>query len=446
LADRINLIRKKYPKVSPQIIQELSQIDPTGEKGAYLEWLVRRVSDGNIRWPEDQRRTQVALTTYANLKQSPRFLKEHGVNPDINKYTLHDLEDIEDKILGRPLQTERQEGENRNPSAKLIYNQGGYKIIQVGGPGTDLEQASQALCFYANNTRWCTDNDKTNREYLEKGPVYVIFHNGKKIAQADGKRQVMDTKDRDIEMNEKTLPLYKLLVKNGTITKALYYYKYSENVTHRRQPPENEREIATDPRIAFDYLFNFLDGEPWPLAEPAIARDPEIAAKYAVYILKRRWRQAEPAIARDSESAFLYARNIIQGPWPLGELAIASHPTYAAYYASDILHNSWPPGEPAIATVARTSWYYVSKVLHKPWPLGEPAIASHPIYAAHYASDILQQPWPPGEPAIATDAHVSLNYATEVIQGRWPPGEPVMKANTFIWKIYQDFLRKHHAY
>jgi hypothetical protein len=324
LADRINLIRKKYPKVSPQTIQQLAEIDPTGEKGAYLEWLVRRVSEGNIRWPEDQRRTQVALTTYANLKQSPRLLKEHEVSPDINKYTLHDLEDIEDKILGRPLQTDHQESENRNPSVKLIYDQGGYKIIQIGGPGTDIEQASAALCFYATNTRWCTDNDKTNREYLEYGPVYVIFHNGKKIAQADGRRQVMDTKDLYIEMNEKTLPLYKLLVKNGIITKALYYYKISSEITHKRQPLKNEREIATDPRIAFDYIFNFLDGKPWPLAEPAIARDPVVAVRYAAHILQRRWPEAEPVIAQNAESAFLYASDIIQGPWPPGEPAIAS--------------------------------------------------------------------------------------------------------------------------
>jgi hypothetical protein len=358
LADRINLIRKKYPKVSPQIIEELSQIDPTKDKGAYLEWLVRRVSEGNIRWPEDQRRTQAALATYANLKQSPRLLKEHEVSADINKYTLHDLEDIEDRVTGRPLQTERQEAENRNSSAKLIYNQGGYKIIQIGGPGTDIEQASQALCFYANNTRWCTDNDKTNREYLRKGPVYVIFHNGKKIAQADGRRQVMDPKDVPLDINEKTIPVYQLLIKLGIITKALFYYMHSENITHQRQPPENEKEIATDPRVALDYITNFLDGEPWPLAEPAIARNPD--------------------------TAFSYARNIIRGPWPPGEPAIASHPVYAAYYASDPLYHPWPPGEPAIATVAHASWYYIREVLRKPWPPGEPAMKHNPYIWERY--------------------------------------------------------------
>jgi hypothetical protein len=394
LADRINLIRKKYPKVSPQIIEELSQIDPTGEKGVYLEWLVRRVSEGNIRWPEDERRAQAALATYANLKQSPRLLKEHEVSADINKYTLHDLEDIEDKVTGRPLPTGHQEGENRNPSAKLIYDQGGYKIIQIGGPGTDLEQASEALCFYANNTRWCTDNPQTNREYLEYGPVYVIFHNGKKIAQADGKRQVMDPKDVPLDINEKTIPVYQLLIKLGIMNKALFYYMHSENVTHQRQPPENEKEIATDPRVALDYIDNFLDGKPWPLAEPAIARDPSTAVGYARDVLKRRWPEAEPVIAQDADSACVYASDVIQGPWPPGE----------------------------------------------------PAIASSSLAAYAYASEIIQGPWPPGEPAIATDPYESLSYATDIIQGRWPPGEPAMKTKASVWKDYQDFLRKHHAH
>jgi hypothetical protein len=39
LEDRIEFLKKKYPQVSPEKIDQISKLDPTG--GKFLEWLVR---------------------------------------------------------------------------------------------------------------------------------------------------------------------------------------------------------------------------------------------------------------------------------------------------------------------------------------------------------------------------------------------------------------------
>lgn len=380
LEDRIKLLETKYPSVSPDIISSLVDLDPTG--GSLLEWLVRQVKSGTFRHPEDDFRMVPALDTFLKLKKSPRLLKEHGVSPDINRLSFHDLESIHDRIYGTELKTQRQTIEEaKSEGAKTIYDTSPYKIIQIGGPGTDLDLAAQAACTYAKETKWCTSNPEVaKRTYLSKGPLYVIFQDGIKIAQTDG-NQVMNLRDRKIRI-EKAPRLYRLLRDVGIISSAKYALLYA----------------------------NYILKAPFPAGESAIAQSPKYAYQYAKLVLKAPFPAGEPAIVKSPAFSFFYAQDILKAPFPAGESAIAQSPMFALYYAQDILKSRFPTGEPTIVQDPDSAYFYAKNVLHAPWPEAEPAIAQSFVDSYLYALHVLKAPFPAGEPAIAKDPNYRREY------------------------------------
>jgi hypothetical protein len=386
LEDRMKLLAKKYPKIMPSVIEEASRVDPSGDKGLYVEWIVNRINKGNIRWPEDRVRVTQALGVFNELKKTPRILRERNISPDVNKYTLHDLEKINDEIQGIDLKSQRQTNEEaKQEGAKVIYEKRRWKIIQIGGPGVDPEKASQAACLYAKNTHWCTSDAEVNKQYLEKGPLYVVFDRGEKVAQTDGD-QVMDIDDDPIEFdfNEH---LYEALAEAGIISKGKFGFKLAE--TKGRRIPD---------------------------MEPEIAKDPELAALYAAEFLHGRWPEAEPGIATNAVASVIYAQHVIGGRWPEGEPAIAQNPRFALRYIREMRGGMR-------------------------WPEAEPAISQSPMQAALYAENVLHTRWPEGEPAILTDPYAALRYATHVIKGRWKEAEPVIVKNRYTWIAYWTEMR-----
>ena len=73
-----------------------------------------------------------------------------------------------------------------------------------------------------------------------------------------------------------------------------------------------------------------------------VAKDPKLAYRYAIEIIKGRWPEAEKVIATDSGRAYLYARDVIKGRWPEAEKVIATDSVRAYNYARDILHDKDP--------------------------------------------------------------------------------------------------------
>jgi hypothetical protein len=379
LEDRISLLSKKYPSIPLETIRSLSELDPT--KGSLLEWLVRQVKSGQFRFPEDNFRMTPALSTFLQLKKSPRLLKEHNASPDINSYTFHSLESLHDKISGTSLKTQRQtQEESKSLGAKTIYDTPPYKIIQIGGPSTDPKLAQEAACLYAKNTKWCTSQSETASIYLKKGPLYVIFKDGEKIAQTDG-TQLMNVEDEEISI-AKAPNLWKLLAKLNIISKSKYSYYYALNILKA----------------------------PFPQGELAISQSPEISYLYAHDVLHAPFPLGEPAISQTAYYSYSYAKDVLQAPFPLGEPAISQSPEYSYYYARKVLKAPFPPGEPAIATSTFDSYYYVKEVLKAPFPLGEPTIAKAPALAIQYAKDILKAPFPLAEPYIFQDPRNKTYY------------------------------------
>jgi hypothetical protein len=149
--------------------------------------------------------------------------------------------------------------------------------------------------------------------------------------------------------------------------------------------------VAKDPIWATSYAVEILKG-PFPLGEPAIAKDADCSLDYA-RLLNRPWPPGEPVIAKSPLVSRLYAEYILKGPFTLGEPAIAKDPGYAHQYARDVLEKPFPLGEPKIATRAGWSYQYASEILKGPFPLGEPALY-HSDYKNEYEKEILKgRPW-----------------------------------------------------
>jgi hypothetical protein len=396
LEDRISLLSKKYPSVPEETIRSLSQLDPT--HGSLLEWLTRQVKSGQFRFPEDSFRMSPALSTFLQLKKSPRLLQQHSASPDINKYTFHSLESLHDKISGTSLKTQRQTiEESKSKGAKTIYDTPTCKIIQIGGPNTDLEAATQAACTYAKGTKWCTSDPDTAKGYLSENPLYVIFKNGEKIAQTDG-HQVMDIRDRDISI-DRAPNLWKILSKLGIIPPAMYACSYAIFVLKGRFP-EGEPAIAKDPKFAYFYALHVLHA-PFPLGEPIISQSLQYTYAYAFNVLKGPFPLGELLISQSAEYSYFYARDVIKAPFPKGEPAISQSPRYSCDYAHYVINGPWPPGESAISQSSQYSAKYAKRVLEAPFPMGEPIIAQDPGFSVFYAQEVLKAPFPMGEPIIA---------------------------------------------
>jgi hypothetical protein len=327
LEDRISLLSKKYPSVPESTIRELASLDPT--HGSLLEWLTRQVKSGQFRFPEDSFRMSPALSTFLQLKKSPRLLQQHSASPDINKYTFHSLEALHDKISGIFLKTQRQTiEESKSLAAKTIYDTPPYKIIQIGGPGIPIELAIQAACTYAKHTRWCTSNSATAKSYLSKSPLYVIFKNGKKIVQTDGS-QVMDVRDRAISIEEDP-DLWKLLNKLGIIPSDKYAFLYALDVL-QAPFPEGESLIAKSPIYSYGYS-RYVLRAPFPLGEPAISKSAEYSYEYAYYVLKAPFPKGEPAISQSITRSLDYALDVLKAPFPMAEPTISQDSFYLKNY------------------------------------------------------------------------------------------------------------------
>jgi hypothetical protein len=97
--------------------------------------------------------------------------------------------------------------------------------------------------------------------------------------------------------------------------------------------------------------------------EAALAKDPEIAYWYALYVLKGPFKLGEPEIAKDAVCTYWYARDVLKGPFKLGEPAIAKDAECAYYYAYSVLKGPFKLGEPAIAKNAECAYSYAKNVL-----------------------------------------------------------------------------------
>jgi len=171
--------------------------------------------------------------------------------------------------------------------------------------------------------------------------------------------------------------------------------------------PEAEHIIATDARAAWDYKYMRPTSGPlerWIEAEPAIMKDPYVAAHYAMVVLKRRWPEAEPYIMTDAWNITGYASKVIKGRWLEAEpYILKSGSSFVVEYATSVIKHRWPEGEKAILakgdepgnSASYAACRYASTLINGRWPEAEDIIKQSPAASVHYVTSNIQRPVQP---------------------------------------------------
>ena len=172
----------------------------------------------DLIWPEDLPRAIETLDWFMEARKDSRvqnqfrlmFPEEISDGASIRNpldWSCYQMEDVQDSLTPGNLATarnERWDPEERGftpDEADVAYDQDGIMIVRMLKP--------RAATAYASGTRWCTSHATTAKGYLDTGPLYVVFDNGKKYAQAhygfkarssyiDDYVSFMDVRDREI--------------------------------------------------------------------------------------------------------------------------------------------------------------------------------------------------------------------------------------------------------
>ena len=318
LQDRIQHLAKKYEATEDEI-KQLVPLDPTG--GSYLEWLALRWNRGEL--PISPRglyeitlNVRKILEIFTQIKRSPKVMEQLQVkSADIGKYTLDTLEGLASRALELgDLGSNRQKQKGAKSSgSKMIHDDGHIKIIQVGGPGVDLDQAATAACIYAWNTKWCTSKFKTAKEdYLSTNPLYIIFRDGVKVAQfyhiAGGGRmdEFQDPTSHDLSVWGNVDILQAIKAAGIPLSHDTWLDMLAAGV---EVSEEDLEKIKQDPRLAYVYARDVLKSR-WPEVEPLIARNFRWGIRYALDLMDHRWPELEQTILDTLRDGWYFHSNV----------------------------------------------------------------------------------------------------------------------------------------
>jgi hypothetical protein len=163
--NKMQILLKQNPNLTEEDIISIIEYDPTGNKGLYVPWILKLVSRGILKFPEDGEKVKETLTQFHTLKNAPQFTG----NKDINSYkTYGDLAEAvnqnkEVKTKGQLNRTAIEQG------MQVIYEDPVYTIIKITTP-----QAAAKLC---RDTKWCVKDPKFSKDYLSQGPLFMLERN-----------------------------------------------------------------------------------------------------------------------------------------------------------------------------------------------------------------------------------------------------------------------------
>lgn len=151
------------------------------------------------RWYLDNRKDSRIQQQFVTM--FPQVINDGGSPKNPLSWTCYQMEDVQDALTPESIGTERNQRWRPDElgwefdQAGVIHDDDGWMIIKI--------QDSSAAADYGRGTRWCTSNKSTAQHYLDQGPLFVVFHNGRKFLQAhyDGEEEVMvmDVRDRSID-------------------------------------------------------------------------------------------------------------------------------------------------------------------------------------------------------------------------------------------------------
>lgn len=123
---------------SLDILNKFIETDPTGDKGTYVQWIIRSYLNKGIRFLEDLSRTKYAISLFNKFKNKLPQDKR-----DINR--IKSLPELEDLVT--PFEEEPTGKEDKKQELDKIYKE--TTIIYKGENGTILiPKTKQASCFW----------------------------------------------------------------------------------------------------------------------------------------------------------------------------------------------------------------------------------------------------------------------------------------------------------
>lgn len=367
VASRAPILIKSFPTLFNNIAPEealpfltnlAEKVDPTGQLGKYLPWILKQIV--NLEWPspEQYQEAKDLLTIYDKLKNKKGFPEDKR---DINQLDHTTLQDTVSQF--RALQTRN---EAIKAGTKVKYNKDGITVTELSTP-----EAAAEVC---KNTGWCVVNPDTARSYLKSGPLVKVDQHGDPVLLWSGDGNLEGPHNEYIEGNTRQI---------GSILDTLYpdrdfasdFQSHEENHNNNDDPePEDDRgpiEQYNDGDI------NFGDLDPGDMRQ-VLEDDDENDRRdqdgnyddNVNTLIRASTTQALAYLCglEDEEG------NPLEQRWPLLERKILEHgrPEEAVEYATKILRSRWPQAEPLIYQSE------VAKLQYEWGRAGPPNNAEHP--------------------------------------------------------------------
>jgi len=411
--------------------------DPTN--GKYVEWILNHIRDRNIILPEDSEKINRLLDDFTKRKTRLAEKDILRYNPNSLYRALNEIETV--------TRGQRKAAHRGNlvvpPGAEILDTEmakGSQDMVVMR-----LNNAAATMTI-ASGTNWCVANEKPANEYLEMGPLYAFYKNGKKHALLCVP---------DITKVDFSLALDRFQYNNTDndplpSDQVVQVMKMVQPYTH--MSPEGYAPLK---------VYMARESGKFPSLSDTFFQVPSNAVECAKYY-KKRWFEAEDLIRADLRAAIAYLifaqtvsnddENFLQAyhedsdlsslsdfesnmpDWPEIEekISIVDDDDLVFKYVDAIAEEETPELEARVFSAARTPEMldcvirYVTKFPDSESSVPEDvlnAIAQDGMLSYNYA-EATGDRFRLGEKAISSDCVAIVAYYHKgFIEGRWPAAE-----------------------
>jgi len=184
IESRVDIVRRKFPNLSDDEVNQIIDTDPTETK-KYILWIAReydrmsemsfdKVKNLLINWEQQINRLDYDMLADYNIHHG----FDVGTNPnpsnykDIYTYTLQDVAKLVPYLQKLPTKNELKTIA-RSETTKIYEGPlDGYNVLIV------KPLSYRASCHYGATTKWCTASKKTTLNfdsYTKRGDLYYII-------------------------------------------------------------------------------------------------------------------------------------------------------------------------------------------------------------------------------------------------------------------------------
>jgi hypothetical protein len=410
--------------------------DPTN--GKYIEWILNHIRDRNIRLPEDAEKILNLLGDFSKRKTRLAEKDILRYNPNSLYRALNEIETV--------TRGQRKAAYRGNlvvpPGAEVLDTDAptGYQdlvVMRLNNPSATMTIAS--------GTNWCVANEASANDYLEAGPLYAFYKNGKKhallcvpdaffFASALERFQYNNT-DNDPLPSDQTAAVMKMVQPYTHVSPDRYppLMVYIAREKNEFPPLSDSFFRIPSNAVACAKFYN----RRWIEAEPIIKADLHAAIEYLIFaqtVNNTKYLEAYQEDRDDDDMSGSQGEESEMLEWPDIEdkIATSDDDKLVFRYVDAIAEEETPELEARIFRSARTPEMidcvirYVTK-----FPDCEPRvpedvlniIAQDGMLSYNFA-EAIESRFKLGEKAISSDNIATVAYYLKgFVEGRWPAAE-----------------------